>query len=256
MAGRPSLHEVVRALEPRHEIACGVRLRDPWELVLWETCVFAADDETRKRVFDRLKSVTSLDPKKILSAPEKKVVAALAEGGMMARYRYDKLKLNTKRLLDMGPEALRAATKKDPRAARKLLKRFHGIGDPGADRVLMFAGTAKTIGADAAVVRVLVRVGFGEESKDWSRSYRTSAKAIEPELPDERDELVHIHMVLRAHGRDVCKNTRPTCGDCPLLDRCAHAKKTLGARGGADDARAVEQKVAAWERMWRSRGRR
>ena len=258
---RPSLDDVVEALASHHGEQSAPALRDPWELVVWETCAFGIGDADRKRLFDALERVTGLDPRRMLDAPAAKVVTVLELGGGMARYRYEKLRLNAGRALDMGLDTLRRATKEDPRAAKKLLKRFHGIGDPGADRVLMLAGTGRALGADAAVVRVLVRLGFGEASKDWSRSYRTSASAVESQLPSGRNALARIHAILGHHGREQCKNTRPVCGDCPVRDACAHfaslhrESREAGARGATGIQRAMdlEEKVAAWERMWRTR---
>jgi endonuclease III len=256
---RPSLNEVVRALVEEHGAPKTFRIRDPWELVVWETSTYLADDEAKKGVFDRLKKLTALDPKQMVAAPRAKMVAALEGGGPVPGFRYDKLKLNAKRALEMDLKALRAAVKNGERvAAKKLLKRFHGIADPGSDRVLMFAGGAKTLGADAAIVRVLVRLGFGEDSRDWSRAYRTSAHAVEPELPNDRDALVRFHLALQTHGRLVCKTTRPACAECPLRDRCAHHAKSQASAPATDSPadRAIDGKVTAWERMWRTRARR
>jgi endonuclease III len=253
-ARRPALDEVLRALASRHGERRPFTMRDPWHLVVWETCAFGVGDDTRRALFAALEKLTALDPRRMLDAPSAKVVEALEIGGGMARYRYEKLRLNATRALEMKLDVLRRATKRDAPAAKKLLKRFHGVGDPGADRVLMFAGAARTLGADAAVVRVLVRLGFGEDTKDWSRAYRTSARAVEPELPEGRDALVRAHLLLQEHGREQCKNTRPVCGDCPLRESCAHFARARPSEGrGADPGRLLDEKVAAWERMWRAR---
>src|SRR2546426_12509444 len=52
---------------------------------------------------------------------------------------------------------------RSPAEARKILKRFPGIGDPGADKILLFCRGGQGLGPDSNALRVLVRLGRSEE---------------------------------------------------------------------------------------------
>src|SRR6185436_5549192 len=100
-------------------------------------------------------------------------------------------------------------------------KKFPGIGDPGADRLLLAGGSARTLAAESNGLRVLLRLGFGDESADYARSYRSVSKAVTGELPDDREWLLQAHQLLRRHGQATCRRTTPRCEECPLTGQCA-----------------------------------
>src|SRR2546422_8413212 len=60
---------------------------------------------------------------------------------------------------------LRAAVRRSPKEANQLLQRFPGIGEPGADKILLFAGGQVSLGPDSNALRVLYRLGFGKQEK-------------------------------------------------------------------------------------------
>ena len=57
--------------------------------------------------------------------------------------------------------------------AQKALKKFPTIGDPSADKILLFTKTAPVAAIPSNCVHVLPRLGFGEEKKNYAASYRS-----------------------------------------------------------------------------------
>jgi endonuclease-3 len=93
--------------------------------------------------------------------------------------------------------------------ARALLKAFPVIGDPGADKILLFADIAARPSLDSNGVRALAHLGFFAEGRDYAASYRAAIDALVRRGEPDRAWLVTAYLVLREH--------------CPLDAACAHA---------------------------------
>jgi len=117
-----------------------------------------------------------------------------------------------------------------PEQARKQLKKFPGMGEPGADKLLLFYRCSPGLAPDSNALRVLVRLGLAREESSYDKTYRAAKQAIAPELPEGYDALIAARELLRRHGQTVCTRTAPACGACPLAKRCAFFAAS-GGRG-------------------------
>ncbi len=194
---------------------------DPFELVLWENVGYLVDDAKRTHVFEKLREQVGLTPEAILGAPDPVLIDAVREGGMRPPDRAAKLRHCAEIAEEIGLDRLRRTVRADPAAGRKLLKRFPGFGDPGADKVLLCNRSLVTLAPDSNVLRVLVRLGFGRKEKDYSRTYRAVVEATASELPTDFPWLIRARELLRCHGQELCKRTHPSCDACPLSTKCA-----------------------------------
>ncbi len=217
---RWSLTEAVRALEKSFGRAKERRLTDPFQMILWESVAYLVDDERRGRVFDELKRRVGLTPGAILAAPDPLLLDVVRESGMRPPDRAARLRECAEVAEEIGLEALRKAVRTDTILARKLLKKFPGVADPGADRILLYNRRVPTLAPDSSILRVLVRLGFGKKEKDYTRTYRLAAEAVAPELPADFDFLIRAREALRRHGHVLCKTNHPGCEACPLAARC------------------------------------
>ena len=120
---------------------------------------------------------------------------------------------------------LRSVLKKPLPQAKKALKRFPSIGDPGAEKILLFTRSYPVMALDSNGLRVLCRVGFAEEQKNYPATYRLVLDAIHGQLPKDYDSLIRAHQLLRQHGQELCKRSKPHCADCPLSDSCNYCQK-------------------------------
>ena len=116
--------------------------------------------------------------------------------------------------------------------ARKALKKFPTIGDPGADKILLFTKTAPVAAVPSNCVHVALRLGFGEEKKNYAASYRSAQEAIHAELPEECGALLRAYLLLKHHGQELCKRSRPLCERCPISSDCVYFQ-TMRRRGSS-----------------------
>jgi endonuclease-3 len=193
---------------------------DPFEMIVWESCAYLVDDARRAEVFARIRDRIGLSPRGIAGVPDSVLVEALEGSGMRPPDRAARLKRCAEIAEEIGIARLRSLVKTDPAAARKLLKKFPGIADPGADKILLYNGAARTLAPDSNALRVLVRLGFAKMEKDYGRVYRSAAESTGSELPSTLPKLIAARELLRRHGQEVCKRNNPRCEVCPLSARC------------------------------------
>lgn len=191
---------------------------DPFALVLWENVVYLASDEKRARAFETLRGEIGLRPKDILSAPKERLFA-IASAGIMPEIKVEAMRDAARIAMASDLESIR--TLEAARAIR-ILRKFPSIGEPGAEKILLFSRAQPIFALESNGLRVLVRLGYGKEEKSYQRTYRSVREASATETRPDVDWLIRAHQLLRRHGQEICKRSAPICESCPLQDDCAY----------------------------------
>jgi len=199
----------------------------PFEWIIWEHVAAVPDDELRAVAFRTLRQRIGTTPQAILRTPKPKMLELLEQGGPNAGARLARLREAADLMIEIGLARVRTVVRESPAEAKQLLKRFKGIGESGADRVLLFCRTQATLAPEALGLRVLQRLGFGKPGGGAAAAYRQIGEALEPELPRDYNWLIQAHQLLRRHGQEVCRTT-PRCDACPLAPDCAWFRRTGG----------------------------
>src|ERR1017187_8255644 len=105
-------------------------------------------------------------------------------------------------------------------APKKLLMQFPMIGEPGAEKILMFSGVLGVLALEPNGLRALVRLGFGEDRKSYSATYKSVREVTLEELPADCKLLTKAHLLLRQHGQRLCLRNGPECHACPVNSDC------------------------------------
>jgi endonuclease-3 len=213
------LSQVVEQLQAHYGQQKVPRLSGPWEMVLWENVAYLAEDDRRREAFQVLKKQVGTEPGQILSAPDEALLEVTSHG-IMAEQFANKLRQCAQIALeeldgDVGPVLKLPFAK-----AKKALQKFPGIGEPGAEKVLLFCRAYPVLALDSNGLRVLLRLGIGQEKKSYATTYRLVQKAAQDELDKDCSWLIQAHLLLRHHGHELCKRTRPECKKCPLAADC------------------------------------
>lgn len=191
----------------------------PFEWIIWEHIAAVPDDEQRAIVFRTLRQKIGTTPQAILRTPKPKMLELLAPGGPNGAARLSRLREAAELMIEIGLARVRTLVRENPAEAKKLLKRFKGIGETGADRILLFCRTQAVLAPEANGLRVLQRLGFGKPGSGPA-AYRQVSEAVAPDLSRDYNWLIQAHQLLRRHGQDVCRAT-PRCDACPLAPDCA-----------------------------------
>ena len=198
---------------------------DPFELVVWENVAYLVDDARRRAAFDALRREIGIEPHTLLKAGARSIERAIVDGGMLPRRRAEKVMRCAQIAMESAGGNLREALLGiEPKRARALLRRFPGIGEPGADKVMLLAGLARDPTLDSNGVRVLERLGCIAPASSYARTYQSAVEYL-------RNHGVRTARVartaferLRQHGRMLCKRAKPRCKECPLLPQCVYGR--------------------------------
>jgi endonuclease III len=196
---------------------------DPFELILWENVAYLVNDERRTEAFELLCKTVGTKPHEILAAPNEALLRVAKLSGMQPEKRAARLRELALIAMNEFNGDVSAALRLPLPKAKKALQKFPGIGEPSAEKILAFTRSYPVLGFESNGLRVLLRFGFGEEKKNYTASYRSVQEAINNQLVGHYDWLIDAHILLRQHGKELCKTNRPMCVECPLRKSCAYA---------------------------------
>ena len=222
----PDLKKILSTLERYHGPAPLPVARGPFELVLWENAVYLLPDERRAEVFETLRRQVGLTPEALGKAPDDVLLPIAARGGMRPEVRVLRWREIARITLEQFDGNLDQILAWDYAKAKKALHRFPSIGEPGAEKILMYCGMAQGLPLESNGLRVLVRLGYGRAYvKKYGAMYKSAQEAIAGELPKGAGRIARAHLVLRAHGKTLCKDASPRCFECPVAPQCAFAAR-------------------------------
>ena len=221
--GLLTLGEAVKRLRKHYGPPARLPTADPFELILWENVAYLAPPARRREAFEQLRSTVGTSPTAILAAKRQALERVTARGilkGTFAAKLRECARIAVQNFGgDLGP------TIREPvDTAKRALRSFPGIGEPGAEKILLFTGQQALLAPDSNGLRVLVRLGLVREQKSYSKMYAASRQAAKT-LPAEPSAMQEAHLLLQQHGQTLCKRSAPRCELCTLAHGCAYAQR-------------------------------
>jgi endonuclease-3 len=202
-----------------------------------------------------------MNPKAILNGDADTLLKLATLGGMRPQVRVFRWQEIARITMSQFDGDLSQILKLPYSEAKKALKQFPNIGDPGAEKILMYCGAAPGLplpphqakpglaggpglplpphqakpglagGPGLPLewngLRVLTRVGYGRAQKNYGSMYRSVQEALKDELPRKAEAIAKAHLLLRQHGKEICKDKSPQCYECPIKEMCAYPAKQL-----------------------------
>jgi endonuclease III len=224
---RKSFQKIIDELEKLYGRPEPPGVADPLGVILLDNVAYLVSDDRREQAFNALRERVGLTPPEILMAHEETLLEVAHLGGMHPAARVEKLRRIAQIALQEFDGELDRVLKQPLARAKKSLKKFPGIGDPGAEKILLFSRTQPILALDSNGLRVLLRLGYGEERKSYSSTYRSAQEAVEGEMKKDFDWLIAAHQLLRHHGQELCKTARPLCSRCPLKSSCRYYQEEV-----------------------------
>jgi endonuclease-3 len=213
---------------------------DPYLFLVWWHCGYPPSEERCTRGWDSLRIAAGTSPEELLSAGAARLARALKAGGLVPELRAKRLNDIAHRVLDEFGGALGGALRQLSAAeARKALRKFPGIGDPGADRILLFAEIAPVAAVPSNCPHVLLRIDAGREPDKYTATYARARRTLEALVPEVFAARRRAYLLLQRHGRELCKLKNPNCGECPIAAHCAYFATT--ARGTPRSPKRLRQ---------------
>jgi endonuclease-3 len=186
-----TLPDAIRRLRRHYGRPAPPATTDPFELILVENVAYLASIEERRAAFEQLERTVGTSPRALLQASRKALEGVTSKGILREKFA-DKLRECARIALERFDGTLAPVLDGPPAAAVRALRSFPGIGEPGAEKILLFSGRRAVLAPESNGLRVLARLGFVPNQRSYSRAY-----AADP---------------------------------CPLADRCPSARPTSPAR--------------------------
>ena len=224
----PDLSKTIAKLEQHYGSPYGPITSDPFELILLENVAYLVSDERREKAFATLRKHAGTKPHEILAASPDDILQATKLGGMHPEKRVNRLREIALIAMNEFDGDFKRVLKMPLAKAKQALRKFPSIGEPSAEKILLFTRSYPVLGLDSNGLRVLLRLGFGEEKKNYTSTYQSAQEAIRDQLQGDFDWLIDAHILLRQHGKELCKTNKPLCEECPLRKRCAYFKRAFG----------------------------
>ena len=219
--------DILRVLEERYGPLHPPPLNGPLEMVLWEQVAYLADDARRLLAFDALRSRIGTEAGALARAGKPVLTKIAALGGIFAELRAERILRSAAIVqMDFAGDLSRVPELPLPKA-KKALMRFDMIGEPGAEKILLFCGKLNVLALESNGLRVLTRVGLVTEAKSYSATYRAARAVTLPLAGMPNAQLQQAHLLLRRHGLELCFRTAPACHSCPLAPACPAASPPL-----------------------------
>ena len=217
----PKLPAVIQRLHKVYGKPARPPVRDAFGLYLWDRVGYLFNDEKRLAAFEQLRARVGLRPSDILAGKPAVLLEIASSGGIEGHKRAQHMRDGARYVQaafkgDLD-SALGGASEKD---ARKMLKGLPMVADSGADRIMALSGTHPVFALESNSLRVLLRLGFGTEQKAYAKSVASVLEAVAPQMKRDADWLADAHLLLRHHGKTLCKTSQPMCGACALRADC------------------------------------
>jgi len=215
---------MIALLKARYGVPQVPPAKGPFELVLWENACYLLPDERRREVFEAVRREVGLNAAAIFAASDKVLLQLAKRGGMRPETRVLRWREIARITLQEYAGNLNSILKLPYAEARKALKQFPTIGEPGAEKILLLCGVSSGLPLESNGLRVLVRLGWGRLQRDYGATYRSVQAAVKPALPSGVARLRQAHLLLRMHGKELCKDKAPLCHQCPVSAGCSYAR--------------------------------
>jgi endonuclease III len=234
---RPGIARILDALEKHYGVQVAVGPSEPYEMILFVNCGYPATDASCTKGYEPLKAGVGTKPDQILKAPSARLAKLTQAGGMFPELRAERLKLiaritnenfggDLKWALEKLMKDEKTPAEKRLQRAKRALKEFPVIGEPGADKILLFSGMAPIAAVPSACTGVPQRIFFGHEDKNYGKGYRAAQEAIAAEVPEKFEARQRAYLLLKKHGQEICKRTKPKCEICPIRRKCAYFEQS------------------------------
>ena len=222
----PRITDILDSLESNYGALDPVAPADPYEFLIWWHCGYPASEERCSKGWSSLTREVGFAPKRLIAASTAKLAGALEAGGMVPDLRAARVKEIAERVQEeYGGDLRTALSRLSAPQARKALKAFPGIGNPGADRILLFSRLSPVAAVPSACPYVLVRVLQGPEGPKYVAVYAAAQQMLST-LAATFDERIRGYLLVAHHGHELCKRTNPLCARCALRAQCAFANRS------------------------------
>ena len=168
-----------------------------------------------EKAMANLRRAKLLTPDALNRTMEKRLATLIRPSGYF-NLKAKKLKAFVRFLFEKHQGKLSHLFQQDLATLREELLAVYGIGPETADSIILYAAEKPIFVVDAYTRRILARVGLVTDDA----TYAETQQLFMEHLPHDEPRFNEYHALIVALGKDICKKSKPRCGDCPLIELC------------------------------------
>jgi endonuclease III-like uncharacterized protein len=187
------LTQILNALEKAYGPQKLAGPTDPYQMIVFLNCGYPASDAKCAKGFEALKCEVGVEPKKVLAVSKAKLAKVMRPSVIMPAACAERLKEIARKVKSELKGDLSAVLKqclseaKEPekgvKPAKKELQEFPVIGEPSAEKILLFSGLVPVAAVPSAYVDVPIRLLRGQPGKNCAFDYRAAREILDADLP-------------------------------------------------------------------------
>jgi endonuclease III len=217
---KPAIDAILDILQAHYGPQTPVAPTEPFRFLVWWHCGYPPSEERCALGWRALSDALTVTPQALSQGRVATLTRVLAAGGLVPSLRARRIKeIATAVRGEYGGNLLAALHRLPTAAACRLLRGLPGIGAPGAERILLFAGLEPLAAVPSGCPYVLTRILSGREG-GYRATYLEAQRALEAALPATVAARQRAYLLLLRHGRALCRRSRPQCERCPLARCC------------------------------------
>ncbi len=210
---RAAFQRTMRVLEKRHPFRDWSRRMTAFEVLVSTILSQSTTVANERRGLEGLRSAFgSVTPTRLADAPEEDIEGAIWHSGL-ARQKAPRIRSTAREVRDAWGGRLDSILRLPTEAARERLMGLPGVGPKTADVVLAMAGDHPTFPVDTHIARIARRWRLVTRG-----GYEATREALEAWTPPAKRKAWHL--VIIAHGRELCRARDPRCDACPVQRDC------------------------------------
>jgi endonuclease-3 related protein len=169
-----------------------------------------------ERAIANLKAAHRLEPRKLLSLPERRLATLLRPAGYF-NVKARRLRSFLRVLVQEFGGRLERLFAGETTDVRERLLAINGIGPETADSMLLYAGGHHRFVIDAYTRRIFQRHGWcGPEAAYEDLQWLCESALNEKPVRQRLDYWQDFHAQLVIVGKEFCRTRSPRCAQCPL----------------------------------------
>ena len=227
------LTQILEVLEKMYGPQKLVGPKDPYEMIVFLNSGYPASDAKCAKGFGALKREVGVQPKKLLAASNARLAKLMGPSVIVPKVCAERLKGiackvknefggNLTAALQRQMQEAKDHPERGLKAAKKVLQEFPVVGEPSAEKILLFSGLAPVAAVPSAFVDVPVRLFVGEPGTNYAVDYKAAREILDSGLPQTFEARQRAYLLLKKHGQEICKRSKPKCEVCPLTAQCTY----------------------------------
>lgn len=192
-----------------------IKYKDCFKVLIATILSQNSTDRSALKAYQNLEREIGVSPSNLASTSLDIIESAIRVAGLY-KTKARRIKEISQYILNNYGGSIENIINMEAEKAKNELLKFEGIGEKTADVVLLTCKNYKFFPVDTHIMRVSKRLGIVPTNANYSKTSSVLLDLF------KGNDLLHLHHLLIAHGRQTCKARKPLCDTCVIKECCEY----------------------------------